>query len=108
MLSPLGRGLEAEGGTGCGFTAGRLTGGGGLGGAWDWGLGGGGLDTAFGGGGRLTPLDFSLPATLSERGGAEGVNDELGVWWPAFCFPGWTTLTEGAVVLTRIGRLGGV
>lgn len=53
------------GATECGFTAGRLTGGGGLGGARDWGLGGGGLDTGFGGGGRLGTLDVSLPTTPS-------------------------------------------
>ena len=66
LVSPWGGGLEAEGAAGCGFTAGRLTGGGGLvGGAWDWGLGGGGLDMGFGGGGRLGTLDFLLPITSS-------------------------------------------
>lgn len=59
-----GGGLEAVGAMECDFTAGRLTGGGGLGGARDWGLGGGGLDTGFGGGGRLGTLDLSLPTTL--------------------------------------------
>ena len=94
------------GATECGFIAGRLTGGGGLGGARDWGWGGGDLDTGFGGGGRLGTLDLSLPTTSSKLGGAEGVNDELGARWPALGFPGRTTLTEGGLVTTRLGRLG--
>ena len=80
--------------TGCGFTAGWLVGGGGLGGAWDGGLGGGGLETGLGGRDQLFPT--------MDLGGADGV-DVLGARWPALYFPGWTTLTVGVKVLAREG-----